>query len=299
MHRWLWMLLFVWGCSEVDSSAEMDLDEAFVEGAAPAFSGKADEAAIGYRALDFTVPPALLRKETRKTITTRLAFHRFFGTWPTQDMTNNWVIFYTPSEVTSAHNLDMTVRLSPTKRGLQVTTSLIAPGENCGETDSAAPYMLVSIPKPAIAASSVRYYADDSEEACAAEGCEHVTQALTVASADLWYMSESDYPFTSVFISGETQVSEAELAAEFGHEGLAVETRDYAEFMERLTTEEDWMDEDSLNEVAKYRVLDAALRENLTNLRVVRFGEIEIHVYMVGETSCGDTAGLKTISIET
>lgn len=299
MRRWLWVLLFVWGCGESDSAVEAELDEVFVEGAAPVFSGKADEAAIGYRPLDFAVPTELLQKETRKTITTRLAFHRFFGKWPTESLTDKWVIFYTPGKVTSAHGLDMTVRLSPSQKGLQVTTSLVAPGEQCGAAEQATPYMLVTIPRPAVAASSVRYYADNSERACASEGCEGVLPALTSASTDLWYMSESDYPFSTIFLAGQTQVSNTALAAEFGHDGQTIDVRDYDTWMARLTTEEEWMDEWSLGEVAKYRLLDEALRENLTNLRVVRFGEIEIHVYIVGETPCGDTAGLKTIGIET
>lgn len=299
MRRWLWILLFVWGCGESDTTTEAEIDEVFVEGAAPVFSGKADEAAIGYRTVDFAVPSELLQKETRKTFTTRLAFHRFFGKWPTQNMTDKWVIFYTPGQVTSGHDLDMTVRLSPSLRGLQVTTSLIAPGENCGETATASPYVLIEIPRPTVAASSVRYYAQDSERACATEGCEAVVPALTEASDDMLYMSESDYPFTSVFLAGKTGVTDAQLAVEFGHEGQIIDVRDYDTWMGRLTTEEDWMDEWSLGEVAKYRELDEALRQNLTNLRVVRFGEVEIHVYIVGETACGDTAGLKTIAIET
>ena len=41
------------------------------------------------------------------------------------------------------------------------------------------------------------------------------------------------------------------------------------------------------------------LEERMTELTVIRVGTIQVHVYVIGRTGCGEIAGLTTVSIET
>ena len=50
---------------------------------------------------------------------------------------------------------------------------------------------------------------------------------------------------------------------------------------------------------ARFRALRAVMEANLTDLTVIRVGEISIDVYFVGRSACGDLVGLETTSIET
>jgi len=48
-----------------------------------------------------------------------------------------------------------------------------------------------------------------------------------------------------------------------------------------------------------HRKLRGVLESSLTNLRVLRIGEIEVQVYLIGKTPGGSWAGLHTVSVET
>jgi len=298
MLRWIWILL-IWGCAAQD--AEQGLEEEFLEGPAPAFSGKADEHAISYRQVDFPVDSRFLETPARRTFTSASSFKRFFGQAPSDESVfeNQWVIFYTPGTLADVQEIGLTVRLAPSAKSLQVTTELVKSGEGCEPLAETQPYMLVSIPDPNFYPGSVRYYAQETDRACSTGGCDSILGDLSNVTEDFWFTSESDYPFSNIFLAGATGLSSVDLAVEFGFEGELIEEWDYDWFVQRKTTEEDWMDEWYLEELQRYRDLDAVLRSKLTNLRIVRFSEIEIHFFIVGETECGDTAGLRTISIET
>ena len=78
-----------------------------------------------------------------------------------------------------------------------------------------------------------------------------------------------------------------------------VETRTFAEEFAHLTTVYDAGDPVAEASAAKFRALKAALEQQLTNLRVVRTGEIQVQVFILGTTPCGELAGVRTVSIET
>lgn len=298
MIRWIWVLLFL-GCAAQD--VEQGLEEEFVEGPAPSFSGKADEHAISYRQVDFPVETRFLEVPTRRTFTTADSFKRFFGQAPPDESVfdGQWVIFYTPGVSTDVQEIGLTVRLAPSAKSLQVATELVKSGEGCDPVAATQPYMLVSIPDPNFYPGSVRYYSQETERSCSTGGCDSVLADLSAATENFWFTSESDYPFSNIFLANTVGLTAEDLSEEFGFSGELIDERDYGSFIERKTTEEDWMDEWYLEEIQRYQNLDAVLRNHLSNLRIVRFSEIEVHFFIIGETECGDTAGLRTISIET
>lgn len=54
--------------------------------------------------------------------------------------------------------------------------------------------------------------------------------------------------------------------------------------------------EASLN---KYQIFARIVTDNLTNIKIFRLGETQVHVYLVGQTNNGNWIGIHTISIET
>ncbi len=73
--------------------------------------------------------------------------------------------------------------------------------------------------------------------------------------------------------------------------GVVQETRTFDEFFERLVDDE--------VDGARYSALKSALWAELTDLVVVRLDEVEVQVFVVGRTACGEVAGVRTMSVET
>ena len=122
------------------------------------------------------------------------------------------------------------------------------------------------------------------------------------ATTDLWFMSESDYPFDFFLAegAGATKPTAAQFLETLGQPADApVEVRDFAEFFDDRTTPEEWWGDSEKADGAKYAQLRSALESNLTDLQVIRVGEIEIGVYLVGRNDHGDLVGVSTTSIET
>ena len=77
------------------------------------------------------------------------------------------------------------------------------------------------------------------------------------------------------------------------------EQRSFAELFDDLTTVFDPADPAAVEAAERYKALRTVLETNLTDLTVIRIGEIAIDVYIVGVSSCGELVALKTVSVET
>jgi len=119
---------------------------------------------------------------------------------------------------------------------------------------------------------------------------EDILGELKSACANLNYPSESDEPFV-VFRWNATE-PEAWKQIQFDDklEGLAWTETSVDDFFSQLDESED---------AIKFQRLRRLLEIRLTNLRLFRFGEIEVKVYLVGLTPAGSWAGVRTISVET
>ncbi|MFN7134399.1 MAG: nuclease A inhibitor family protein, partial [Myxococcales bacterium] len=116
----------------------------------------------------------------------------------------------------------------------------------------------------------------------------------------LLFMSESDYPFDYVQFPGAGKASAQDLAKLLGRPaGTPVEQRSMDDFFNPRTQPQSWWEPEQHVDAQKYRQLRQTLEGNLTDLRVVRVGEIEIGVYLVGRNRFGDLVGVRTTSIET
>ena len=144
---------------------------------------------------------------------------------------------------------------------------------------------------------------------------------LEAATADLLMPSETDAQFK--FLTG-TQLNGAAITADVvraqftaQHDAMMgsimymdparlplaantlVEERPAAAFLTNLATNVDPNDPVSIAQGQRFAQLKTTLESQLTDLKVYRFGEIEISTFIVGRTKTGELAGLLTGVVET
>lgn len=148
-----------------------------------------------------------------------------------------------------------------------------------------------SVPDAAEDAAVVPDAADqDAQLSCVADFAAEIAPAID----GLLYPSESDYPFEVVSYpdAGTGAITPAHLLELLALPGdTVVEQRTIEQFFtDYLLTGPDG---------AKYAQMRQVLGERMTELTVIRVGTIQVHVYVIGRTGCGEIAGLTTVSIET
>jgi Nuclease A inhibitor-like protein len=125
---------------------------------------------------------------------------------------------------------------------------------------------------------------------------------LKEASEGLLFMSESDYPWEVFHWKSDPQ---QDIIPEFILErtGYALDTPvevvDFDSFFAIATTEQNWHNQDDRETVKRYQNLVKILKDNLTQIQVIRVGTINIDVYIVGKTANGELAGIATKVVET
>jgi hypothetical protein len=127
-----------------------------------------------------------------------------------------------------------------------------------------------------------------------------LVEELRQATADLLYTSESDSAFVVFTWPGCGPPESALLARYSGHPPDApVAEVDFEDFFRPLTGDQDWHGPEERRIVERYRHLEALLRTHLSDLRVFRLGEVEVHIFIFGCSRWGNRVGLSTQAIET
>jgi hypothetical protein len=75
--------------------------------------------------------------------------------------------------------------------------------------------------------------------------------------------------------------------------------QDFHRFFQPVTQEQAWHNSEERAERERYQALVQFLSENLNNLQVFRVGEVEIDIYILGQTPEGQILGLQTQAVET
>jgi hypothetical protein len=153
----------------------------------------------------------------------------------------------------------------------------------------------------------VRYYRSDLKPAACSQPSlcgEDLKGALAAATDGLLWMSESDYPFQ--YFERPGAGARADVLTRAGFLALLgkptstpVEVRTLADMLSFVTRDDPTMTPEERATAARYRKLRSLLEANLQGITVLKVGRIEIEVYFVGRTRCGDVAGLRTTAIET
>jgi hypothetical protein len=122
-----------------------------------------------------------------------------------------------------------------------------------------------------------------------AKGCEGLT-----------YMSETDAPITAFDGGKATGLNAGALADIVGIDSdVPVEEITLARFFDRLTTIQDWFGEREKENAKKFSELKNLLQEDLRDLKVFRFGSVQIDIIVAGTDQTGNVAGIRTFAVET
>lgn len=125
-------------------------------------------------------------------------------------------------------------------------------------------------------------------------------EKLEAAAKDLLYISETDaalepffWPFENEELMPEFIKQQAKLP-----DDAPVSTQALDEFFEPVAIEEEWMNDEEVSEARRFQNLQTSLEENLKDVKVFRFGETDLDVFVVGKTN-GGLAGVRTKVVET
>ena len=121
---------------------------------------------------------------------------------------------------------------------------------------------------------------------------------LETATEDLLWFSESEYPF-KVFYWCNTDFSIDALLHRYNYPlETKIVVKDWQSFFASAIKQEDWYNETEIAETKRYQNLVNLMTQNLKNIRVYLLGEVEIDVYILGETESA-IAGLVTKVVAT
>ena len=122
---------------------------------------------------------------------------------------------------------------------------------------------------------------------------------LHTASEGLLWLSESDYPFETVYWENVDDINTKLLRMADCTPETKIEVRELDRFFNRVTEEQDWCEEKEIAECKRYQELVKLLKTHLKDIKVYRVGSREISCYILGKTESNAIAGLSTISVET
>jgi hypothetical protein len=129
---------------------------------------------------------------------------------------------------------------------------------------------------------------------------EQLIKELEQLIAGLLFMSEADYPFQTLFWKKDIEVTDEYLRGQAGASlEAAVKAESVDKFFRAAVSEPDWKGTAELALAKRYQALVIWLKENLSNPKVYRVGEIDIKVYIPGRSNSGNWLGISTRVIET
>lgn len=129
---------------------------------------------------------------------------------------------------------------------------------------------------------------------------DEVVEELSKATEGLLFMSESDYPFETIYWKELPEVSPAFLRNLAGLQiDAPVETISLDDFFRVAASDADWRSAESRQEAVKYQNLVSYLKENLDNVKVYKLGRVNMPVYVVGQSKTGNWLGVSTRVVET
>jgi hypothetical protein len=129
---------------------------------------------------------------------------------------------------------------------------------------------------------------------------ENIKLQLTSLISDLYFMSESEYPFTIEEVK-ETNINQIENYILSNHDAAdAISRFETADFFEKIIRNFELADDDiSQSFSKKYKDLQEFIIDTCKSSSVLKCGKIEVGVYIILELKNGSFILLKTISVET
>jgi hypothetical protein len=232
-------------------------------------------------------------------------FKAFFGVSApaSLDLRSHWVVHFSAGRKKTSGHVAAVERVELTDGRLTVHTRVTSPGSGCAPVSTPSnPQMTVSFARPAGVQLAVEAH-HTSSVACAPAACGADLHAQLASAVDgLLFMSESDRPFEVYEAAGEgkTALTPARLLTLLGKPSdTPVVVRSIHDELAWATRDDPSMTPEEKATAERYRKLEALLESSLTDAQVYRVGTIEVHLYLVGRTRCGDLSGVTTVAIET
>lgn len=119
------------------------------------------------------------------------------------------------------------------------------------------------------------------------------------ASAGLYYLSESDYPFEVVQFDDTNHIESSLIELSHLDKSSKVEKVTLEYFFRNMTKVYPESTDDQKMFAAKFIMLQNMLQEELTDIVVYRVGETRIDAFIIGKLKDGTLGGLKTKVVET
>jgi len=143
---------------------------------------------------------------------------------------------------------------------------------------------------------------NETPESNAPETLSSLEELVKPLIADLLYPSESDEPilFTQCYLKQETPLTGSQI-----EEWLMLPPSVFVEeipeegFWKPVTTVEEWYEEEEKKRTETFCKLQQVIENHLSVRQVFRVGDSEIDIYLLGRTTEGDRAGLKSKVVET
>ncbi len=127
-------------------------------------------------------------------------------------------------------------------------------------------------------------------------------QQFQDAINDLWWMSETDAPigleiWSDAFADG---FSIQEMLSITEHEAdLPCQEVSLDQLFGPAVREQDWHGEPEKEDVRRFRALRSLIDASLSDIHVVKVGEVNLDIYIVGQTRDGEWFVLSTQAVET
>lgn len=114
-------------------------------------------------------------------------------------------------------------------------------------------------------------------------------------------MSETDAPFEIIQWQNQSvQLTNEQLLKLTGHSvDTLVKVIEVDDFFSAAIAEQDWFGDEEKAIARRYQALVVVLKQHLNQLKVYCIGEVNIDIYIVGETELGEIVGLATKVVET
>jgi hypothetical protein len=121
------------------------------------------------------------------------------------------------------------------------------------------------------------------------------TSYLQSLTKGLLFISESEYPWQTLYL-GEDK---AQALKRLPFDVAQARPIEVEHLLRNHTKDESWYSEEELATAEKYRQFLTLLKEEVKNVSAYKFGEIEVHIYIIAQLPNGEWIAMRTISVET
>jgi predicted peptidase len=123
---------------------------------------------------------------------------------------------------------------------------------------------------------------------------------LELATADLLWFSEAEYPIQVVYWHDADNFNQNTLLQQHHYPpDIKIAMPEFHSFFAVATKQETWHNEAEQAQVVRYQTLVDLMTNNLTDIKVYLLGDIEIDAYILGKTQHMAIAGIATQIVAT